>query len=153
MRRVHSCVPGLLLAVSASAWAGGGFYPPLAVEDGVATRTRAEVVAELHDAIRVGRMYDFPLMYADKQALAEAQSQVAEASGQASVANAADVIVVWGDARVMRTKIQAEAAEANRLGLLAFGEGDPPIATAEQEQMIAVAGRRAIANVWILGSL
>jgi hypothetical protein len=44
----------------------------------------------------------------------------------------------------MRTRIQAEAAEANRLGLLSVGEGDPPIATAEQEKMISDAGRRAV---------
>lgn len=153
MRRVQSCIPGLLLAVTASAWAGGGLYPPIAADEGVSTRTRAEVVGELQEAIRVGRMYDFPVMYADKQALAEAQRQVAEASEQSGVANAADVIVVWGDASVMREKIQAEAAEANRLGLLAFGEGDPPVATAEQEQLIAAAGRRAIAHYWIVGSL
>lgn len=156
MRRVHGCAAGILLAFGAAAWAGGGVYPPPAVDDGAAPKSRAEVVAELQEAIRTGRMYDVTFTYADKQALAasdqrDGSAEVAGVRPQATFAD--DAIVVWGDARVMRTKIQAEAAEANRLGLLSFGEGNPPVATEEQEQMIAAAGRRAIAHVWLVGSL
>jgi hypothetical protein len=156
MRRVHSCAAGLLLAVGTGAWAGGGLYPPLAVDDGVVTKTRAEVTAELQEAIRSGKMYDQLFTYEDKQALAEERRQAgiaAQAAGQPAGFDPGDVVIVWGDARLMRTKIQAEAAEANRLGLLAFGEGDPPVATAEQEALIAAAGRRAIESYWIVGSL
>jgi Domain of unknown function (DUF4148) len=42
-----------------------------------------------------------------------------------------------------RAEVIAEMQEARRLGLLHFGESDPPIATAEQEVQIAEAGRRA----------
>ena len=39
---------------------------------------------------------------------------------------------------------QAELAEARRLGLVVYGEADVPIATPEQEKLIAEAGRRAV---------
>lgn len=155
MKRVQSCNAAILLAASTAAWAGGGMYPPLAVDDGVPGRTRAEVVAELHEAIRSGRMYDHPYMYSDWLAFAQASSRVddeTQAAGQVTI-DANGAVVVWGDTHLMRVKIQAEAAEANRLGLLSFGEGDPPVATAEQEMLIAAAGRRAIAGYWTVGSL
>lgn len=155
MRRIHSCVSGLLLAASAAAWAGVEPYPEAVIGESVSTRTRAEVVAELHEAIRTGRMYDFPYLYADKQAHEAQQAQAAgDAQTDTQVTTGPDgSVVVWGNSRLMRVKIQAEAAEANRLGLLAFGEGDPPVATAEQERQIAAAGRRAIEHFWIVGSL
>jgi hypothetical protein len=156
MRRVHSCAAGLLLAVCTGAWAGGGLYPPLAVDDGVGSKTRAEVIAELQEAIRSGKMYDQLFTYEDRRALDEARALAAseaQASGQSAFAPSSEGVVVWGDARLLRTRIQAEAAEANRLGLLAFGEGDPPVATAEQEELIAAAGRRAIEGYWVVGSL
>jgi hypothetical protein len=34
--------------------------------------------------------------------------------------------------------------EAQRLGLLNFGEGDAPVASPEQEKLIADAGRNAV---------
>lgn len=147
MRRVHSCVSGLLLVVSATAWAGVEPYPDAVIGETVSTKTRAEVVTELHQAIRAGRMYDFPVMYADKQAIAEERRQVAsnaQAAGQSTNAGGSNAVVVWGDARLVRAKVRAETEEANRLGLLSFGEGDPPIATAAQEEQIAAAGRRAV---------
>ena len=42
-----------------------------------------------------------------------------------------------------RAEVLAELREATRLGLTSFGEGDPPIATAEQERLIAKAGHDA----------
>jgi hypothetical protein len=42
-----------------------------------------------------------------------------------------------------RAEVQAELREAQRLGLVSIGEGDMPIATAEQERMIAKAGHDA----------
>ena len=146
----------LLLCVATAAWAGVEPYPEAVMGQAVSTKTRAEVAAELRDAIHLGRMYDFPNLYSDKQARAEEIRQASVAATTASQpagTEAGDVVIVWGDARLVRVKIQAEAAEANRLGLLAFGEGDPPVATAEQEQLIAAAGRRAISNFWIVGSL
>jgi hypothetical protein len=42
-----------------------------------------------------------------------------------------------------RAQVKAELAEARRLGLVVYGEADVPIATPEQEKLIAEAGRRA----------
>lgn len=42
-----------------------------------------------------------------------------------------------------RAEVKAELAEARRLGLVVYGERDVPIATPEQERLIAEAGRRA----------
>lgn len=42
-----------------------------------------------------------------------------------------------------RAQVIAELREAQRLGLLNVGEGDAPVATPEQERLIADAGRRA----------
>jgi hypothetical protein len=136
MGRVRICSAAMLLGASAGAWAGGGPYPPAAVGEGTSTKSRADVVSELHAAIRAGQMYDFPSMYADK--VAQDIARTAQPAVQSD-----DTVVVWGDARVLRARVQAEAAEANRLGLMSVGEGSPPIATAEQEQLIAAAGQRA----------
>ena len=42
-----------------------------------------------------------------------------------------------------RAEVKAELREAQRLGLVSIGEGDVPIATAEQERLIAKAGQDA----------
>jgi hypothetical protein len=42
-----------------------------------------------------------------------------------------------------RAEVQAELREAQKLGLVSVGEGDAPIATAEQEALIAKAGHDA----------
>jgi len=42
-----------------------------------------------------------------------------------------------------RAEVLAELREATRLGLISVGESDPPIATAEQERLIAKAGHDA----------
>jgi hypothetical protein len=42
-----------------------------------------------------------------------------------------------------RAEVLAELHEATRLGLVSVGEGDVPVATAEQEQLIAKAGHDA----------
>ena len=42
-----------------------------------------------------------------------------------------------------RAQVKAELAEARRLGLIVYGEADIPVATPEQEKMIAEAGQRA----------
>jgi hypothetical protein len=44
---------------------------------------------------------------------------------------------------VTREQVKAELREATRLGLVSMGEGDVPIATAEQERLIAKAGQEA----------
>jgi hypothetical protein len=45
-----------------------------------------------------------------------------------------------------RAQIRAELAEAQRLGLLSSGEQDTPVATPEQERLIAESGLRARAD-------
>ena len=152
MWQAKTCGTALLLCVATAAWAGVEPYPEAVMGQAVSTKTRAEVVAELRDAIRLGRMYDFPSLYSDKQVREQEirQASVAATTADQPAGNeAGDVVIVWGDARLARVKIQAEAAEANRLGLLAFGEGDPPIATAAQEEMITAAGRRAVSQVQV----
>lgn len=42
-----------------------------------------------------------------------------------------------------RAEVVAELREAQKLGLISVGEGDAPVATAEQEAMIAKAGHDA----------
>ena len=156
MTTVQICSTAVLLAVSAGAWAGtwDGIEPyPSAVQgEDVSTKTRAQVIAELHEAMRLGLIVngerDFPVMTPVQVRMIAAAGERAGGHDLVAQGHAAtyadDVVVVWGNSRVVRVKIQAEASEANRLGLLSFGEGDPPIATAEQEQQIAAAGRRAV---------
>jgi len=43
-------------------------------------------------------------------------------------------------------EVQAELRTAQRLGLISIGEGDAPVATAEQEALIAKAGHDAAAQ-------
>ena len=46
-----------------------------------------------------------------------------------------------------RAEVKAELREATRLGLVAVGDGNVPVATAEQERLIAKAGRNAAEGV------
>lgn len=48
---------------------------------------------------------------------------------------------------VTREQVKAELREATRLGLISTGEANPPIATAEQERLIAKAGKEAAEHV------
>jgi len=121
MKRVQLSGGALLLAVTASAWAGGGLYPADTGDTHASNRTRAQVVAEIHQAQRLGLM------------------ESVEGDFFPNVEVSADP----GDARELRARIHAETLEAGRLGLLSVGEGDPPVATAAQEQLIAAAGQRA----------
>lgn len=121
MKRVQLSGGALLLAVTASAWAGGGLYPADTGDMHASSKTRAQVVAEIHEAQRLGLIDSvdgdfFPNV---------------------------EVSVDPGDARELRAKIHAETLEAGRLGLLSVGEGDPPVATAAQEALIAAAGQQA----------
>jgi hypothetical protein len=56
-----------------------------------------------------------------------------------------------GQAPVVSTKtraqVKAELAEARRLGLIVYGEVNDKVATPEQENLIAEAGRRAVTEV------
>jgi hypothetical protein len=151
MRRVQIVGVAFLLAASTRAWAGVEPYPAAVQAQPVSTMTRAQVIAELHEAQRLGLIVngegDFPVMTPLQiQMVANAGSQAADPGqvAQASaLANPEDAVVVWGDPRVLRAKIRAETIEANRLGLIGVGEGNPPVATAAQEELIASAGRRA----------
>jgi len=125
MRRVDLCGVALLLAVTASAWADGGPYSPDIGYDHASSKMRAQVIAELHDGQRLGLMTsadgDFP---------------------NVGVTDQSSTTIV--DQRVMRAKVRAETQEAARLGVLGNGEGGSQIATPQQQEMIAAAGRRAM---------
>ena len=96
---------------------GEGAYPP--EPEGVSTViTRAEVAAELREAQRLGLV------------------TVGEADPYAVVPPLASTKT--------RAQVVAELREAQRLELVdVAGEGDAPVATAEQEHLITEAGLRA----------
>jgi hypothetical protein len=124
MKRVRLSGVALLLAVTTSAWADGGPYSPGIGYDHASSKTRAQVIAELRDAQRLGL-----LTSADGDFL---NLKVTERAG--------DTIV---DQRVVRAQVRAETQEAARLGVLSNGEGGSTFATPQQQEMIAAAGRRA----------
>lgn len=105
------------IGLASSALAGGGAYPePYLYKSDGPGRSRSEVVAEVLQAQRDGTLgYD------------ESGFPPSVQSGPGKT----------------RAEVIAEMEEAQRLGLLMTGEGDVVIATAEQEQQIADAGRRA----------
>jgi len=124
MKRTHLPAAALLLAVTASAWADGGPYSPDIGYDPASSKTRAQVIAELHEAQRLGLMTsvdgDFP---------------------NVGVAAPSSATIV--EQRAVRAKVRAETREAARLGVLSIGEGGSTSATPQQQDAIAAAGRRA----------
>lgn len=72
---------------------------------------------------------------------AEVIAELQEAERQESMLGANPIASVAGKSRA---EVRAETDEAARLGLLSFGEGDPPTATAAQQALIAAAGERAL---------
>ena len=112
------------IGLAGAALAGGGAYPEpyLDKSDGPG-RSRAEVVAEVLQAQRDGTLGND-----------ESGFPPSVHSGPGKT----------------RAEVIAEMEEAQRLGLLMTGEGDVVIATAEQEQQIAGAGRRA-ASIQVAG--
>jgi hypothetical protein len=137
MKLVLTTSAALLLSVTASAWAGVEPYPSIEpfpaafVVEQASARTRPEVIAELHEAQRLGLMSGVDGDFVNVKASQEA----------------GDAAMLGRDAGAMRVKVRAETLEAARLGLLSVGEGNPPIATAEQEQLITAAGRRAVDGI------
>jgi hypothetical protein len=137
MKRVLTTSAALVLSVTASAWAAVGPqysvepYPASFLVEKASPRTRPEVLAELHEAQRLGLMSGVEGDFFNVKV------------GQ----EAGDAAVGWADAGAIRVKVRAEALEAARLGMLSVGEENPPIATAEQEKMITAAGRRAVDGI------
>lgn len=125
MNRVHLSAVALLLAVTTSAWAAVEPYPAAVQGEDASASTRAEVVADLYEAQRLGQLSNVE-------------------SDLPNVGAAGSGHTFAGDPGVVRTRTHAETVEAGRLGILSFGEGDPPVATASQEKLIAAAGRQAV---------
>jgi hypothetical protein len=127
MNRARLSSVAIMLAVASSAWAGVEPYPEAVQAEPVSTKTRADVIAELREAQRLGLIWsgegDFP--------------------GAGVSHQSADSVALRGDASAVRARIPSETIEAATLGLLSFGHGDPPVATAEREQLIAAAGELA----------
>jgi len=160
MTRVRICGAALLLAASAAAQAGFEPYPQAVQVEQPSTKTRAQVAAELQEAIREGKVTygegdDAVRAPVQAQSIADAFRHMIEpASGRADEAIAAspgDAVVVWGEQSVPREQVRAETLEAARLGLLANRE-DGNFPTTEQLEMIAAAGQRAISVSWVVGS-
>ena len=117
MNATKSIVAVFVMSAAGAAFAGGGPYPLPAIPESSPT-TRAQVIAELRDAQRFGQM-----IVGERDVPSDPRHQVAVTK--------------------TRAQVLAELREAQRLGLMNFGEGDVPVATAEQERLIADAGRRA----------
>jgi Domain of unknown function (DUF4148) len=117
MKATQSIVAMFVLSAAGAAFAGGGPYPEPAIPESGSV-SRAQVISELREAQRLGLM-----IVGERDVPADPRHQVA--------------------ATKSRAQVIAELREAQRLGLLNFGEGDAPVATAEQERLIADAGRRA----------
>jgi len=146
MTRVRICGAALLLAASAAAQAGFEPYPQAVQVEQPSTKTRAQVAAELQEAIHEGRITTGD---GDNAVRAPVQTQsIADAFRHmidpASPAHAGDAVVVWGEQSAPREQVRAETLQAARLGLLANRE-DGNFPTTEQLEMIAAAGQRAIA--------
>jgi hypothetical protein len=163
MTRVRICGAALLLAVSAAAQAGFEPYPQAVQVEQPSTKTRAQVVAELQEAIHEGRItygegdnaVRAPIQ---AQSIADGFRYLADlASGrshepeQAAVAQSGDAVVVWGERSVPSAQVRAETLEAARLGLLANRE-DGNFPSTEQLEMIAAAGQRAMSASMVVGS-
>lgn len=116
MKPVHTLLSVIALGVAGASFAGGGPYPPELPDAGPAL-TRAQVKAELQEALRLGLM---PNGDGDYPKLAQHEGPT-----------------------VSRAQVVAELHEALRLGLIPNGEADVPWITPRQAQMIADAGRRA----------
>jgi predicted RNase H-like HicB family nuclease len=105
------------ISLAGAALADDGTYPDAYLYKGEGPgKSRAEVVAEVLDAQR-----QRTLGYVES----EFPSSVHSGAGKS------------------RAEVVAEMEEAQRLGLLLTGESDITIATAEQNERIAEAGRRA----------
>jgi len=162
MRRVRICGAALLLAVAASARAGFEPYPQAVQVEDAPARTRAQVVAELQQATREGRVtygegdnavrapiQSGTVADAFRHLIDPAGGRADEARGTGTVY--ADSVVVWGERGAPSAQVRAETLEAARLGLLANRE-DGNFPTTAQLEMIAAAGVRALSGDWIVGS-
>ena len=108
----------LALAVS-GAYADGSDQSLFGWTDAPSTLTREQVRQQLRDAIARGERYIGDGGYLT------AEAPVAPKS---------------------RAEVRAELRESLRLGLIAKGDGNTPVATAEQERLIAKAGQDAEAK-------
>jgi hypothetical protein len=157
MKRTYACSTALLLAVTTTAWAGGGLYPPATDFAGTSTVTRAQVIAEMQESHRLGLDAvgngDLPVASTAQLRLIEAAGE--RASGRSSVpalrfaAPEHDAALAASDQRAGSVRVRAELAEAYRLGLMDSGESGPHITSTEQEMMITDAGQRAVDGLHI----
>ena len=72
MKKVHISTVAAMLAITTSAWAAGiEPYPESALGQDASTKTRSEVITELHEALRLGQIEigegDFPNPRLDAQ--------------------------------------------------------------------------------------
>jgi hypothetical protein len=121
MKAKHAVLSLFAIGFAGAALAGVEPYPESVLVQSGSTTSRAEVIAEMQSA--------------GTPSVGEEGFRFAESSGHGR----------------SRAEVVAELEEAQRLGLLTIGEGDVKFATAEQEQMIADAGRRASGSIQVAG--
>ena len=122
MKATYAVLSVFAMTVAGSALAGDGDFPDAYLWKGESAKTRAEVIAEMEEAKRLG------------------QFAVGD-DGPAALANP-------GPGR-SRAEVVAELEEAQRLGLLTSGEDGVKFATPSDEQQIVKAGRRAAEQVHV----
>ncbi len=125
MKTKFAVLSVLAMTVAGSALAGGGAYPEPYLWHGESTKSRAEVIAEMEEAKRLG---------------------------QFSVGDEGPPVFASQGAGKSRAEVVAELEEAQRLGLLTYGEDGVKFSTPAQEQQIAVAGRGAAGQVRVAKS-
>jgi hypothetical protein len=111
-----AAILAVLAFASGAAFAGGGPYPEPAIPES-GSKTRAQVLAELRET---------------------------QSSGLSNEGDVFSDMSKYSGPTKTRAQVVAEMREAQRLGLLNFGEGDAPVASPEQEKLIADAGRNAV---------
>jgi hypothetical protein len=120
--KISNSAVALALSILASTPAWANDIDPFGFEKEhfIASRSRADVVADL---------------------------QAAQAAGQLPVAGEVGVRFAEAPSTKPRAQVVAETREAARLGLLSYGEAGPKQATPAQERQIELAGIQAVAHL------
>ena len=145
----------LSILASTAAWANNIDPFGFEKEHFIASRSRAEVAADVQAARAAGqlpvagevgvRFADTPSTKSRSEVAADVQA--ARAAGQLPVAGEVGVRFADTPSTKSRAQVAAETREAARLGLLSYGEAGPKQPTPNQERQIESAGIQAVAHL------